>query len=548
MAQSLETITKGGLDTPLEAKDGALAFQQGPDVETSDDGSSFSSEAAFAQDVGSRHHKPIPEYEGIHRWDPTYKWTAEEEQKIVRKIDLRLMAFCGLTFFALNIDRGNMSQALSDDLLDELHMTTNDYNTGQTIFFLCFLAAEMPSQLISKAIGPERWIPIQMVAWSLVAGLQGLMTGRSNYFACRALLGVFEGGFIPDTILFLSYWYKSKELPRRLSFYWSVYSMSQVIGAFLGFGFLHVHINGRSGWRYVFAFEGLITGVIGIVAAFYLPSSPTQTKGLLFPNGWFSEHEEKIMVNRVLRDDPGKGGMHNRQALSPKLLLKSFTDYDVLPIYCLGLIWGLPTMPSTQYITLQLRSLGFDTFHTSLLTIPAYVLFTVNLLFFTWFAERIGERMLVGIFAEVWNLACLIALRVLPDDASPWVRWVLSTLLIASPYVHACMVALASRNAGSVRTRTVATAMYNMTFQAANIIGVNIYRDNDKPYYRKGNSALIGITVASAVLFALARQYYVWRNKTHKRHWDAMTLEQKDAYLVANQDLGNKRYDFRFIY
>ena len=49
------------------------------------------------------------------------------------------------------------------------------------------------------------------------------------------------------------------------------------------------------------------------VDRFWLPASPTQTKGRLRgKEGWFNEREEIIMVNRILRDDPGKGGMHNR--------------------------------------------------------------------------------------------------------------------------------------------------------------------------------------------------------------------------------------------
>lgn len=73
-------------------------------------------------------------------------------------------------------------------------MTTNDYNLGQTVFLVCFLLAEMPSQLISKRLGPDRWIPLQMVMWSLVAACQAFIKGKSSYLACRALLGLLEGG------------------------------------------------------------------------------------------------------------------------------------------------------------------------------------------------------------------------------------------------------------------------------------------------------------------------------------------------------------------
>ena len=379
-------------------------------------------------------------------------------------------------FFALQLDRGNYSQALSDNMLKDLKMNTNDFNTGQTIFYICFLCAELPSQLISKKLGPDRWIPVQMVSWSLVASMQAFLSGRPSYLLCRALLGLLEGGFIPDNILYLSYFYTSLELPIRLSFFWVSYQMTSIISAFLAFGILHLRgYNGLAGWRWLFALEGMLTGIIGLISFLYLPPSPTQTKSRFRgKEGWFSEREEYIMVNRVIRDDPSKGDMHNRQALSPKALWRSLSDYDMWPIYLIGLSWLIPSNPMTQYLTLQLKAAGFGTFETNLLTIPAYALFILQLLFWTWVSEKTNQRFLTGLVSQVWCFPILIALETISKKTGPWPKWALSTLLVGNPYVHAILVAITSRNAGSVRTRTVASALYNMTVQASSVIGSNV--------------------------------------------------------------------------
>ncbi|UOH80488.1 hypothetical protein LQV05_003142 [Cryptococcus neoformans] len=458
--------------------------------------------------LDAKWYEPPDSYESKHRWDPEAKWTTREEARLRRKLDIRVAVFACICFAALQLDRGNISNALSDGMLADIGVTTAAYNTGMTLFYCCFLFAELPSQMISKKLGSDVWIPIQMMTWSVVAICQMAIKGKSSFYATRALLGLLEGGFVADTMR---------------------------------------GVHGLAGWRWLFAIEGALTFLIGFWAWWYLPASPTETKKWWRPSGWFTEREETIIVNKVLRDDPTKSSMHNREGLSPTDLWRSISDFDMWPPY-IGLIAFIAPSTVQAYFTLSLRALNFSTFQTNLLTIPSNVMFIFMNLGVSFLSKRLNERLIVTTVQPIWHLIFLIVIIALPDDVNRWAKWVVTSLLMAYPYCHPILVSMNSMNAGSVRTRTVASSVYNMFVQAASLIASNIYQPSDAPYYHKGSRVLIALSVVSIIMCWSAKAWYIWRNKQRAKIWDSWTIAQKEEYLATTKDTGNKRLDFRFLH
>lgn len=493
---------------------------------------------------------PHDSYEGKHRWDPSATWTPEEEAAVVRKTDYILLSWICVMFFGLQLDRGNLSNALTDNLLTDLNMTSDDYNNGTTIQLLAFLTCEFPVQFLTKRYGFKYVLPTMMVLWSTVSWAQAFMTDRTSFYLTRAFIGACEGGFIPGTILFTTYFYTSRELSVRLAGFWATLNVARVISSLLAAGILNMRgVSGKSGWFWLFLLEGFLTLIIGVTSFLYLPSSPTATKGFIWRRPWYTERQEVIMINRILRDDPAKGLTALKQPATFQDIRNALSDTSMWGLYFIGLIAYIPATPVQGYLSLTLKRLGFSTFNSNLLTIPSAVIQIITMIALSYSSEFFNERTFHCFFGEFWILPLLTAALTIPDGGNEWGRFTLITLVSGYPYFHPIVSAWISENTFDVKKRAVTAATYNVIVQVGSLIGSQIYRSWDGPYYHVGNKVLISICALSLVTFVATRFWLVHLNKQKENVWSEMTVEERAAYQAdtdARELEGNKRLDFRF--
>lgn len=377
---------------------------------------------------------------------------------------------------------------------------------------------------------------------------------------------MFEGGFIPGVILFATYFYTSKELSIRLAAFWSTLNVARVISAVLAAGILEMRgIGGKPGWFWLFLLEGLLTMIIGLLVSMicmrallfadiaksfiYLPSSPTQSKTVLWRNGWYSEREEIILTNRILRDDPAKGLTALKEPATWKDIKSAWSDKSMWGLYFIGLVAYIPASPVQGYLTLTLSRLGFSRFESNMLTIPSAAIQIITMLALAFSSEFFNERTLHCIIGEFWIMPLLAALLGLPDGGREWGRFSLITLISGYPYFHPIVSAWISENTFDVKKRAITAATYNVIVQFGSAISSQIYRKYDTPYYKQGNKVLISICALSLVTFVVQR---IWLGKLNKRKeavWSMMSQAERVAYQedkAARETDGNKRLDFRF--
>ena len=87
-----------------------------------------------------------------------------------------------------------------------------------------------------------------------------------------------------------------------------------------------------------------------------------------------------------------------------------------------------------------------------------------------------------------------------------------------------------------------------MSVQAGNVYASYIYREDDKPLYRRGNTTLLIINLVSILVFLLTKLYYTWRNRQKEYAWNSLSEEQQVEYRKTTKLQGSRRLDFRFAH
>jgi len=90
--------------------------------------------SVFDDPETAKYFQPTPKYENLHRFDPSARWTWAEELPLINKIDWKITTWACIAFFALDLDRGNLSQANTDSFLKDLKLSTNGLSIPDVYF------------------------------------------------------------------------------------------------------------------------------------------------------------------------------------------------------------------------------------------------------------------------------------------------------------------------------------------------------------------------------------------------------------------------------
>jgi MFS family permease len=373
----------------------------------------------------------------------------EDIDTAYRGISLRVMPLLFICFVFNYIDRINIGYAQLQ-MKPVLGFTDAVYGIGASMFYVGYLLFEIPSNLAMQRIGARKTLLRIMFLWGLTSASTVFIRTPFEFYVVRFLLGVFEAGFFPGVVLYLTFWYPAERRARIVAILMSAgVTAGMVAGPLSGWIIQNLNgLHGLKGWQWMFILQGLPSSLLGIIAYFYLTDRPDEAK-------WLSKKQRELVASQIelgrqKLPDSALGGLHVAWRV-PSLFPLAYL-YFALSCGVYTLSFWLPAMIQ-GWRALSVQAIGFYSL------IP----YSIGMLAMFWVARRADARdEHRGNFAVAVCVAALGLVATTCTSGSFWTSMALISaaaagLISALPVFWALATSMLPKDAAPVGIATITT-------------------------------------------------------------------------------------------
>ncbi|WP_375463919.1 MFS transporter [uncultured Methylobacterium sp.] len=213
-------------------------------------------------------------------------------ESAVAKNTRRLVPILGLAYLFNYLDRTSVGFAALQ-MNQAIGLTASQFGWGAGILFFSYCLLEVPSNVMMYKFGARRWLARIMITWGIAAAATAFAVGPLSFYVIRFLLGVFEAGFFPGVIWYISIWFPARYRTRVLALFMASTPLSSLIGSPISASLLSMDgFLGLGGWQWMFLMEGLPACLLGVACLWFLADTPKDAT-------WLGDDERTALINEL---------------------------------------------------------------------------------------------------------------------------------------------------------------------------------------------------------------------------------------------------------
>lgn len=457
------------------------------------------------------------------------------ERGVLRKLDYRIVPMVMWVYLMNMMDRVNIGNARLFDMEEDLGLTGSDFQLAVSLLFVTYCLFEAPSNMIIKKLQPARYLAGLTICWGFIATFSAFVQNLGSLIACRLLLGLFEAGFFPGVVLYLSMFYGRRSLALRIAYFYSTAALSGVAGGLVAYGIGHMHgYAGWSAWRWIILINGLPTIVTGAVIPFVLPNSPETAK--------FLSDEDRANLVRIHEAQLGRArNLRHMEWPDVKDGMKDWTTWA----YCFAL-FPLLTMLYSFVVFLPTiineMGAGWTTTEVQAMTVPVYAFGAVVYLICARLSDVTQHR---GLFIIGSIIASMCGYGMLLANAGTATSYAGCFFVAVGIFTGAGIsFAWVPTNNPRYGKRAFSTGMHLTIGNSSGVASPFLFNSDFAPTFTVSYAASIGLLGVSLILNIILHLHFRRQNKLRDQGKQDHRMEGLSDIEI--EGLGEKSPRFRF--